>query len=221
MSILLGEFSIAGTRPVEVDGYLEYWPAMVEKIWAASQGSYDIMNEGGFSWENIEKLIPGRVETIWNVDVTNLGEDNNPDALTDMLDECDDETIESTIIFMSHNNNGSILDPSSGPPLEGIHALHAYGSIEIFIGEEDHHETAIAVRNPWGSSEPLNGLTLADLNDLPDEFSFLPDAIGESELSEEILSEADDGIFLLTIEELYKYFSRIMVVRITGEYEDF
>jgi len=164
----LGGYSIAGTKLINEDGYLECWPALVEKAWAAMEGAYDIMNEGGDGLENLEKLLPNEVVRVmqWNIDNDTVG----PDEVTEWLDDCDDEELESVMIFMAHGNK-------TGQPIKGLHAGHQYSSIEIFQGEEDHHEIAIAVRNPWGTEEPVEDLTLGDLDDLPEEYDYLSDAI--------------------------------------------
>lgn len=100
----LGGVKMAGTRLVETDGYLECWAALVEKAWAAMQGGYDVMNQGGSGEENIETLIPNEVVNVFNWHVDD-GE-GDPDSVSEWLDECDDEKLESVSGFrIKHDTN--------------------------------------------------------------------------------------------------------------------
>ncbi|MSQ82407.1 MAG: hypothetical protein EXR77_05740 [Myxococcales bacterium] len=127
------------TEKVDGKEWMELWPSIIEKAYAAWKGSYDEIGHGGISGDVMTALTgePSRQQS------TQAAGDNDP--LWTKMKAASDQKKSMTA------GSGDKDDAKYKDPAAGVYGWHAYTIIGVEEKKEgDKSKRHVILRNPWG-----------------------------------------------------------------------
>lgn len=127
------------TEMVDGKQWMELWPSIIEKAYAAWKGSYDAIGHGGVSGDVMTALTgePSRQQST-------QGSGEN-DALWTKMKAASDQKKPMTA------GSGDKDDPKYKDPKAGVYGWHAYTVLGVEeVKDGDKTKRQVVLRNPWG-----------------------------------------------------------------------
>ncbi|MBM4343949.1 MAG: hypothetical protein FJ100_11325 [Deltaproteobacteria bacterium] len=127
------------TEVVDGKQWMELWPSIIEKAYAAWKGSYDAIGHGGVAGDVMTALTG---ETSRQQSTQGVG-DNDP--LWTKMKAASDQKKPMTA------GSGDKDDPKYKDPKAGVYGWHAYTVLGVEeVKDGDKTKRQVVLRNPWG-----------------------------------------------------------------------